>query len=146
MKTIQVEIKLLSSTAQPPEFAHQGDACADIRSDETTTIGPGETKLIGTGVAMSIPEGFEAQIRPRSGLAAKHSISIVNSPGTIDSGYRGEVKIILVNLGHKDFEVSKGDRIAQVAIREVPAINYITVEELSETNRGEGGFGSTGIH
>ena len=118
---------------------------ADIFSCEDLLIGPGEIKLVSTGFSMAIPEGFEGQIRPRTGLAFKHGISVLNTPGTIDSDYRGEVKIILINLGKKDFTVKQGDRIAQLIITEVARASFLIVEELDETQRNEGGFGHTGL-
>ncbi len=144
--TIKVGIKLLDNNAQPPKFAHIGDACADIRSNADIVIPSKGIVLVPTGFSMEIPDGFEAQVRPRSGLAAKYGIGILNSPGTIDSGYRGEVKIIMFNFSDKDFKIKKGDRIAQVGIRPVPDIKFEIKDELSDTSRGAGGFGSTGIH
>jgi dUTP pyrophosphatase len=118
---------------------------ADIFSCEDTVIGPGEIKLVSTGFAMAVPSGFEGQIRPRSGLALKHGITVLNTPGTVDSDYRGEVKIILINLGKKDFAVKYGDRIAQLVITEVARASFQSVEELDETQRQDGGFGHTGL-
>jgi dUTP pyrophosphatase len=145
MSVVTVGIKLLSDESIAPIFAHENDACADIRSNEDVLIEKGKINLVSTGIAMEIPVGYEAQIRPRSGLAFKHGIAIVNSPGTIDSGYRGEVKIIIVNLGNDDFLVKKGDRIAQMAIRSVPKVKFSIYSDLARSERGEGGFGSTGI-
>ncbi len=142
---MNVNIKLLDKEVQAPSFAHVGDACADIRSNVSMKIPIGKVMMIPTGFAMAVPEGYEALVRPRSGLAAKHGIAVLNSPGTIDSGYRGEVKVILANFGDKEFEINKGDRIAQMAIREVPEIEFQLVSDLDDTSRGEGGFGSTGI-
>lgn len=142
---IEVGIRLLDDRAKAPLFAHEGDACADIYANEEKTIPTKQIALISTGFSMEIPIGYEAQIRPRSGLAIKKGVGVLNSPGTIDSGYRGEVKIILINLGDEPFEVNIGDRIAQIGIREVPSITFVIKDELSDTKRGEGGFGSTGI-
>ena len=142
---VEVGIRLINSGAQAPLFAHDGDACADIYANENKIIPPKEIDIISTGFSMEIPVGFEAQIRPRSGLAIKKGIGVLNSPGTIDSGYRGEVKIILINLGQDPFEVNVGDRIAQIGIRELPSVSFIIKDELSDTQRGEGGFGSTGV-
>ena len=103
-----------------------------------------ERKIIGTGIKLALPEGFEAQVRPRSGLAAKHGISILNSPGTIDSDYRGEIGVILVNLSNQTFTVNRGDRIAQLVLAKYEKINWKIIKELPKTNRGFGGFGSTG--
>lgn len=119
------------------------DVCAAV--DSETTIQPGETTLIPAGICIELPIGFEAQIRPRSGLALKHSVGILNAPGTIDSDYRGEVKILLTNFGKKDFVVKRGDRIAQMIIGRYTRIEWSEVGELGETVRGEGGFGHTGI-
>ena len=142
---VEVGIRLINSGAQAPLFAHDDDACADIYANENKIIPPKEIDIISTGFSMEIPVGFEAQIRPRSGLAIKKGIGVLNSPGTIDSGYRGEVKIILINLGQDPFEVNVGDRIAQIGIRELPSVSFIIKDELSDTQRGEGGFGSTGV-
>ena len=140
-----VNFKRLSEVAQAPKFQNEGDVCADLTSVNDYTIPPRSHAVIPTGIAIGLEAGWEAQIRPRSGLAAKHGISIVNAPGTIDSGYRGEIKIILRNNSDTEFEIHIGDRIAQIAIRPVPEIEFLEVEELDDTQRGENGFGSTGI-
>ncbi len=116
-----------------------------IETIEDILLSPLKRVIIPTGIYLEIPEGFEAQVRPRSGLAAKYGITVLNTPGTIDSDYRGEVKIILINLGDKDFIIKDGDRIAQMIITPVIQGNFIKESELTETNRGDGGFGSTGI-
>jgi dUTP pyrophosphatase len=118
------------------------DVCAAIETDQH--LAPGEIVLIPTGLAMAIPRGFEVQVRPRSGLAIKHGISIVNAPGTIDADYRGEVKIGLVNLGRKPYTIHRGDRIAQLIVQKVYQANILMVDALDETERNEGGFGHTG--
>ena len=118
------------------------DICAAV--DDTQTLAPGEICLLPTGFAMALPPGFEAQIRPRSGLAVKHGLTIVNSPGTIDADYRGEVKVGLVNLGKEPYTIRRGERIAQMIIQRVHQASIRVVEELDETERNEGGFGSTG--
>ena len=118
------------------------DLCAAI--DDDLTIEHGGISLVPTGFAVAIPEGFEAQIRPRSGLASKHGIGLINSPGTIDSDYRGEIKIAVINLGNKAYTFRRGDRIAQMVIQKVYQFRTVIVEELDETARGEGGFGHTG--
>jgi dUTP pyrophosphatase len=143
-ENIVIKVKILNSSATIPTFAHMGDACADLYADVDVRLDPSTTQLISTGIALQIPKGYEGLIRPRSGLSLKQSVIIVNSPGTIDSGYRGELKIIMHNLGTKPFEVCKGDRIAQLAIRKIPNIKFDEVEELEDTPRGAGGFGSTG--
>jgi len=130
-----------------PSYASPGasgmDLCADVDAD--VTLSPGRIKLISTGIYISIPSGFEAQIRPRSGLALKHGISIVNSPGTIDSDYRGLVGIILVNLGSDDYIIKRGTRIAQLVIKQTSRAEWVEVDELDETHRNAGGFGHTGV-
>ncbi|MDR3694508.1 dUTP diphosphatase [Mucilaginibacter sp.] len=127
------------------ETAHA--AGMDLRADLDATIHlkPMERKLIPTGLYMELPEGFEAQIRPRSGLAFKHGIGIVNSPGTIDADYRGEIKVLLINLSDQVFEINTGDRIAQMVIARHEKANWLQVEELNETSRGAGGYGHTGV-
>lgn len=130
-----------------PLYATEGSAGMDIFAavERDLIIKPNETVLVPTGFSIELPVGFEAQIRPRSGLAVKHSIGIMNSPGTIDSDYRGEVKIIITNFGKQEFTVRRGDRIAQMVIARYERIEWEEVQRLSETTRGGGGFGSTGI-
>lgn len=127
-----------------PAYQTDGAAGMDVRAAESTMLAPGETRLVATGFSMSLPIGYEAQIRPRSGLAAKHQITILNAPGTIDADFRGEVKIILTNLGAQPFEIVHGDRIAQMVIAKVERAAIRIVDELDETGRGRGGFGHTG--
>lgn len=127
-----------------PAYATNGAAGMDVVSAETITISPGARHAVGTGLALAIPPGFEVQVRPRSGLALKHGISVPNTPGTIDSDYRGELKVILINHGPEPFEVRRGDRIAQLVLAPVIRASWLEVDELDETARGEGGFGSTG--
>jgi len=119
------------------------DICADVREDLTIT--PGEIKLVSAGFYVSIPYGYEAEIRPRSGLALKHGITLVNTPGTIDSDFRGLVSIILINLGKNDFVIKRGDRIAQMVIKEVTKAELSEMDELDQTERAHGGFGHTGV-
>jgi dUTP pyrophosphatase len=130
-----------------PAYETLHAAGMDLRADleEMATLEPMERKLIATGLYMELPEGFEAQIRPRSGLAFKHGIGIVNSPGTIDADYRGEIKVLLVNLSDQPFEINTGDRIAQMIIARHEKANWIQVEELNDTVRGAGGYGHTGV-
>jgi dUTP pyrophosphatase len=142
---IDLRIKKLDPGITAPAYAHPGDAGLDICSAEDVTLEPGERALIGTGFAMALPEGYAAFVQPRSGLAARSGISIVNTPGLIDCHYRGEVKVILVNLGREAFAVKRGDRIAQMVIQRVERARVSIVDELDETKRGEGGFGSTGV-
>jgi dUTP pyrophosphatase len=120
------------------------DLSAALGIDEVIEIAPGRTAMIPTGFAIALPEGFEAQVRPRSGLAAKHGITVLNSPGTIDADYRGEVKVVLINHGQTPFAVRRGDRIAQMVVAPVSAVLFTEQETLDETDRGEGGYGSTG--
>ena len=127
-----------------PAYATSGAAGMDVLSAEDVTIEPGGRHAVATGLAVAIPPGFEIQVRPRSGLALKHGITVPNTPGTIDSDYRGEVKVILINLGHEPFEVRRGDRVAQLVLAPVTQATWLAVDELDETARGEGGFGSTG--
>lgn len=127
-----------------PAYATSGAAGMDVLAAEDVVLQPGGRHAVATGLAMAIPDGFELQVRPRSGLALKHGISLPNTPGTIDSDYRGELKVILINLGDFPFEVRRGDRIAQLVLAPVVRATWLEVEELDETQRGEGGFGSTG--
>lgn len=129
-----------------PEYMSAQAAGMDMYANVETseTINPGEIKLISSGIAISLPEGFEAQIRPRSGLALKNGITLLNTPGTIDSDYRGEIKVIVINLGKEPFLVTRGMRIAQMVINRVERINWVQKESLDETQRGLGGFGHTG--
>ena len=129
-----------------PRKAHHDDAAFDLRAARPETIPPGEVRLLSTGLFLELPTGWEAQVRPRSGLALKHGVTLLNSPGTIDAGYRGEVGIIAFNAGRAPFAVERGDRIAQMVIQQLPEVELIPAEELSETRRGAGGFGSTGTN
>ncbi|KPH60609.1 MULTISPECIES: dUTP diphosphatase [unclassified Novosphingobium] len=127
-----------------PAYATDGAAGMDVVSAEDVILAPGGRHAVATGLAMAIPPGFEIQVRPRSGLALKHGISVPNSPGTIDSDYRGELKVILINHGAQAFEIRRGDRVAQLVLAPVTRAAWLTVDELEATERGEGGFGSTG--
>lgn len=130
-----------------PEFKTDGSAGLDLcsSSGKVITISSSEVKLIPTNLIIELPEGFEGQVRPRSGLALKHSVTVLNSPGTIDSDYRGEVKVLLINHGKNDFEVKYGDRIAQLVIAKYEKVKLIESQDVTETERGVGGYGSTGI-
>ena len=128
-----------------PRKAHEDDAAFDLRSRIDTVIPSGKIMLVPTGVFMELPVGYEAQVRPRSGLALKHGITVLNTPGTIDAGYRGEVGVILINAGENDFTIARGDRIAQMVIQQLTSVQLVSAETLSETARGAGGFGSTGV-
>lgn len=127
-----------------PTYAHDTDSGADLYAFEDVVIAPGETKMVDTGLKIALPKGYEGQVRSKSGLAAKHSVHVLNSPGTIDEGYRGPVKVILHNAGKEDFHVENGMRIAQLIVAPYIQAEFAQVEELSETTRGENGFGSTG--
>jgi len=140
----QLKVKLIKEDAKLPQYANPGDAGLDLFSVEEKIIKPGEFALIATGICLELPPGTEAQVRPRSGLALKHGVTVLNSPGTIDEGYRGEVKVMLINHGKKEFKVEKHMRIAQMVVAPVTRMNVIEVEEISDSVRGEGGFGSTG--
>lgn len=142
-----ISVRIVNTSANPlPSYATSGSAGMDIRANliESIVLKPLERVLVSTGLFMELPEGYEAQVRPRSGLAIKHGITCLNTPGTIDSDYRGEVKVILVNLSSEDHEINHGDRIAQMVIQKVDRVEWLLVEELTETIRGEGGFGHTG--
>jgi len=130
-----------------PQYASAHASGADLHADiaEPVILPPGERAMIPTGVRVQIPEGFEAQVRPRSGLAARNGLTVLNTPGTIDCDYRGEIKIILINLGHESFSVEPGMRIAQLVFAPVVQAEFIQIEELERSDRGHGGFGSTGI-
>ena len=129
-----------------PAYATAGAAGMDVVAAEDCTIAPGARHAVATGFALAIPPGYEIQVRPRSGLALKHGITVPNTPGTIDSDYRGELKVILINHGSEDFAIARGDRIAQLVLAPVTQAVWSEVEELDETDRGSGGFGSTGGH
>jgi dUTP pyrophosphatase len=118
----------------------------DLRADEDFELAPGERRVVPTGLAIELPDGFEGQVRPRSGLAARHGVGMVNAPGTIDADYRGEVCVILVNHGAAPFAARRGERIAQLVVAPVARVEVVEVQELTDTTRGEGGFGSTGHH
>jgi dUTP pyrophosphatase len=135
----------LSEDATLPSYKTEGSAGLDLSCSEDFELEPLERKLIGTGIRIEVPQGFEAQVRPRSGLAIKQGVTMVNSPGTIDSDYRGEVKLIMVNLSQQKVSFKKGDRVAQLVICPVARVELEVVESLDETGRGEGGFGSTGV-
>ena len=140
-----LRFRRLSAAAHPPAQAHEGDAGYDLHAAEGATIGPGERASVGTGIAVAIPEGQAGLVIPRSGLAARHGISVVNAPGLIDSGYRGEVRVLLLNTDATEpFAIEPGDRIAQLVLVRVEAEELEEVAELDETARGIGGFGSTG--
>jgi dUTP pyrophosphatase len=142
---MKIQLKKLSPEAVLPEYAHgpDEDAGMDLRSIAAVVLAPGIPQAVPTGIAIALPPGFEAQVRPRSGLALKHAITLPNSPATIDPGYRGEIRVIMLNLGASGYKIEKGDRIAQLVIAKYEAVQW-EEGELNETNRGAGGFGSSG--
>ena len=140
-----VKVLRTDPAAQLPVYAHPGDAGMDVRSVEDVTLAPGARALVRTGLVLMLPPDAEAQVRPRSGLALKHGVTVLNSPGTIDAGYRGEVGVILVNLGAEPFVVEKGMKIAQLVVAPVAQAATVEVSDVDATDRGAGGFGSTGI-
>ncbi|WP_435653778.1 dUTP diphosphatase [Corynebacterium stationis] len=141
-----VAIKRLDKELPLPQRAHRGDAGADLYAAESVTLLPGERALVGTGIAIALPLGTVGLIHPRSGLAAKHGLSVVNTPGTVDADYRGEIKVCLINHDRQEpIEISRGMRIAQLVIQRVELVDFVEVEELDSTVRGDGGYGSTGV-
>jgi dUTP pyrophosphatase len=139
-----LKVKKLSDEAIIPDYQSEEAAGFDLHSIDDVIIKPGERKLIGTGLAFEIEKGYEIQIRPRSGLAYKHGITVLNTPGTIDSDYRGEIKVLLINLSDEEFKIKKGERIAQAVVAPVIQAKIVEVDDLNDTKRGSGGFGSTG--
>ncbi|MBS6980092.1 MAG: dUTP diphosphatase [Rothia mucilaginosa] len=147
MTPVNVHIKLLDPELPAPAYAKLGDAGADLRSRIDFELEPGERALVPTGVAIALPEGYVGLVHPRSGLATKNGITIVNAPGTVDSGYRGELMVTLLNTDKtKSFHVQRGDRIAQLIIQKYEHATFTVVDELDQTERGSSGFGSSGIH
>lgn len=143
---IVLPIKRLDKSVQLPAYAYQGDAGLDLRSSEDVSLAPFERRLISTGLAIAIPEGYAGFVQPRSGLALREGLSMANTPGLIDSHYRGELKVCAINLdSEKTIHIERGERIAQLVIQKVPAVTLSEVEELDETDRGTGGFGSSGV-
>ena len=142
-----MKVKIINKSHHPlPEYATSQSAGLDLRAyiTEPINLKPLERVMVGTGLSLELPDGYEAQIRPRSGLAAKHGITVLNSPGTIDADYRGEIKIILVNLSNENFVINDGERICQMVIAPYTQVELVDVEKLSDTDRGQGGFGHTG--
>jgi dUTP pyrophosphatase len=145
---MNVYVKFLPNVDQEknlPSYATKGSAGADLRSNESIIIPPGEWRLIKTGFCVEVPSGFEAQIRARSGLALKYGVTVLNGVGVLDSDYRGEVGVILINHGKQPFSISPGDRIAQMVISQVFNVNFVPVDDLTDTDRDVGGWGSTGV-
>lgn len=148
IKNNQLKVKVINkSKHELPAYSTPQSAGMDLRAniDESLTLHPMERKLITTGIYMALPIGYEAQIRPRSGLALKHGITVLNTPGTVDADYRGEVMVLLVNLSQEDFIVNDGERIAQIVIAKHEQADFVEVTELDETDRGDGGYGHTGV-
>lgn len=141
-----LHVRRVSDGATLPAYAHPDDAGLDLCAAEAATVQPGEARLVRTGIVIALPPGTEGQVRPRSGLALKHNITVLNTPGTIDEGYRGEVGVILINHGRAPFEVHAGMKIAQMVVQRVCRVQVEETAELSDTPRGTGGFGSTGTH
>ena len=144
---IDIAVKRLDNAGDLPlpSYETEGSAGMDVRAAESLVVAPGKRELVATGLAFAIPQGYEIQVRPRSGLALKKGIGVPNSPGTIDSDYRGELKIILINHGEDDFIIERGDRIAQIVVAPVQRGIMVEVADLDDTQRGSGGFGSTGV-
>ncbi|WP_298119011.1 dUTP diphosphatase [uncultured Aurantimicrobium sp.] len=139
-------VEVLISAQNVPSYSHPGDAGADLSSSEALTLAPGERATVGTGVSIALPAGYVAFVVPRSGLASKHGITVVNSPGTVDAGYRGEIKVTLLNTdSSQPFDIAVGDRIAQMIVMPVTQARFIPVEKLPVSERGDSGFGSTGL-
>lgn len=145
MTELNVSIKRLDPSVEMPSYAYEGDAGLDLRAQESVEIAPYERVLIPTGIAIALPDGYAGFVQPRSGLALKRGLSIVNTPGLIDAHYRGEIKVIAINLdAHETIHIERGERIAQLVIQQVPVVHLVEVDELDETDRGSGGFGSSG--
>lgn len=143
---VKVKVKRLDPELPLPQAAHPGDAGVDLYSRVDVLLKPGERKTVPTGIAISLPPGWAAFVQPRSGLAANYGLTIVNTPGLIDSGYRGEIKVILLNTDKEvSFQVRRGDKIAQMVVQQIGEVEWEEVDELDPTSRGEGGFGSTGV-
>ena len=143
--TLRVPLTRLDAELPLPSYAHPGDAGADLRTTVDVVLAPGERALVPTGVALALPHGYVGLVHPRSGLAARHGLSIVNTPGTVDAGYRGEIKVLLVNLDpHEPVELRRGDRVAQLVVQRVEHVAFDEVDALPDSSRGAGGYGSTG--
>ena len=143
--SIELRIKRLDPSVELPSYAYMGDAGLDLRANEDVTLAPHERRLISTGLALAIPEGYAGFVQPRSGMALKRGLSMANTPGLIDSHYRGELKVVAVNLDNEHpIHIERGERIAQLVIQKVPVVSLVEVDELDETDRGVGGFGSSG--
>lgn len=141
-----LQVRRLDPDVPLPSYAHPGDAGLDLASAEDRVLGPGERGAISTGLAVAVPDGWVGLVHPRSGLSLRDGVTVVNAPGTVDSGYRGELKVLLVNLGDRPVEIARGERVAQLVLQRVGRATVEEVDELDDTTRGEGGFGSTGRH
>lgn len=142
---LEVAVLRLDPDLPLPAYAHPGDAGADLLATVDVILAPGERALVPTGIALALPEGYVAFVQPRSGLAARHGLSIVNTPGTVDAGYRGEIKVLLINHDpHEPVELRRGDRVAQLVVQRVEHARFVEVDELPDSARGAGGYGSTG--
>jgi len=147
MSKLEIAVQKLHADVKMPAYAHEGDAGLDLYSAINHTLQPGERVLVPTGLKMAIPHGYEGQVRPKSGLALKHGLTVLNTPGTVDAPYRGEVGVILINLDSKiPYEIKKGEKVAQMVFNKVEYAAFTETGELSATTRGEGGYGSTGKH
>ena len=144
-KSVTVRVKLLTPDSKMPALANEGDVAFDLYSTIDIDLEPGQRSAVPTGISVEIPRGYEGEIRPRSGLALQYGVTVLNAPGTVDSGYRGEVKSIMVNLSSETFRIMKGMRICQLAIRHVPDVRLVRAEDLTSSERGEKGFGSSGL-
>jgi dUTP pyrophosphatase len=143
---VTLPIKRLDPSVELPSYAYEGDAGLDLRSNEDVTLAPFERRLVGTGLAIAIPEGYAGFVQPRSGLALREGLSMANTPGLIDAHYRGELKVCAINLDStKSIHINRGERIAQLVIKQVPVVRLQEVDKLDETDRGAGGFGSSGV-
>jgi len=147
MNSLRIAVRRIHPAAELPAYSHGPgeDAGMDLRAVEEVRLGPGEWRDIGTGLVVEIPPGYEGQVRPRSGLALRHGVTMLNSPGTIDPGYRGEIRVIVINHGETDFQIRPGDRIAQLIVSGYAAVEWQVEESLAGSARGAGGFGSTGM-
>ncbi len=147
MSKLEIAVQKLHADVKMPAYAHEGDAGLDLYSTINHTLQPGERVLIPTGLKMAIPHGYEGQVRPKSGLALKHGLTVLNTPGTVDAPYRGEVGVILINLDPKTpYEIKKGEKVAQMVFAKVKHAEFLETAGLTATTRGEGGYGSTGKH
>ena len=143
---INIPVKRLDDSVGLPTYAYEGDAGLDLRASESVVLRPFERRLIGTGIAVAIPDGYAGFVQPRSGMALRQGLSMANTPGLVDSHYRGELKVCAINLDpNTEIHISRGDRIAQLVIQRVPTVDLVEVKELDETDRGLGGFGSSGV-